>query len=402
MSPEDFANAIRKGLGRAALTIPSSVNQDYKEVILNACKEDQRFDGSFEDARTEYLMHLVERAGLCEELRSILLEQPEKIDGRQRLRLLAYYACKQDHDALALLQKEAKQGNLEATNVLMDFGFLPWVIENILPEVPASEKWRFRLQEEEYLALTTDQIQKLKEAEAEFEATVDRPSKGIDPKQTSIQTLFEQVKESEQYAPSLSRIGPNLSDDQVQEIAELWLSETNRRKGNNFAKLFEVRDFPFPVSRIIDLVRNGLPPIQFEKVLSYEEDPLVREFGLELIASGDYRGYITLASSWEDQDFDMMTSSLRKFESADAQIIHGLCTNLLNIAGDWTPVERQPFLIWVYETSPCAFCRNGAATRMVQDGTLPEFYWEELQFDSEGATRELFANRISLSGSPSQ
>lgn len=393
MSAEDFTAALKKGMGRAVLAIQAPVSQAFEDAILAASCEDQRLDRQTEDHRTQYYIWLAERANLTDRLREIILDATTPVRELQRIRFLGYFASQGDVQTRERLQSEALKGNLDATDELIEYGFLPWVLEHILPSMPSDEKWRFRNLESDYPNLTARELQLLKDAESDFQASIKKPSAPEAQREETFESIIHRIQTSEMHVGSLRRIGPNLREDQVRLVAERWLDESNWRRGNNLSKLFDVRDFPLPLSMIVDRVRSGNPPVHFENVLSHCDDPLVRELGLELIKSKNYLGYMTLASSFAGQDYDLLVSSLPTFESLDSTSLHGLCLDLLGIWEKWTISERLPFMVWVYENSPCSYCRGQAAEKLINDGTLPESYWEELTFDADSYARTLSTKR---------
>jgi len=65
---------------------------------------------------------------------------------------------------------------------------------------------------------------------------------------------------------------------------------------------------------------------------------------------------------------------------------------LNNIAEVMEPEEALPFLTWIYEHTTCSMCRGFAAKTMIDQGTLPDSYLREMQFDADHYARELADN----------
>ncbi|MEI8281285.1 MAG: hypothetical protein WCG75_02660, partial [Armatimonadota bacterium] len=203
---------------------------------------------------------------------------------------------------------------------------------------------------------------------------------------------IEELDTNRPLVGTIARIGKSFTDEEIQRVANLWLVEKDFRKARTYANLFDVRDFPYPFKVIIDRVLAGDPPFDFEDVLSYSDEPMVRELGLTLISqeSPDSRGYTCLKNAFLDEDIPFLVKSLDRFVNVDHDEMHDICTALRDICETIPTAElRAPFLIWIYEHDPCSFCRNTATDILVEDGTLPENYRQEMAFDSDSDTRAL-------------
>ena len=394
----EFADAIRKGLGRAALAVNGPVSPEFEEIILSACQEDQRFDRQFEDERTGYLMTLVERAGLTERLRGIVVKLiNESVDERlrrHRMRFIGHFARQSDARAWEILTGYASDMDFDAFSVIEDQGTsgIEWLVENVLDRLPLDEKWRAGGWFEEYPELSTKAADAIKAAKAEFDQNLaNRRGKEIARKQESFEEALENIRTQNLHNSILRRIGPDLTDEQVHQVANLWLKERDNRRGRNYSLLFQVREFPLPIESVIELVQSGDLPIKFEEILSKINSPLVRELGLNLIESDppDLRGYLCLCSSYIEDDLPMLLVNLDGVLDGDQDDLHGLVIDLKKLAEGMPINKREPFLVWVYEHSPCSMCRGFAVEIMVNDQTLPKIYSQELPFDADSYARQL-------------
>ncbi len=380
---------MRSGSGRAVLAINEGASNEQRQAIWDACLTDQRLDRQTEDIRGQYLLALAAKAGLRDRLRNGVLDPAQPFEDSQRLSFWELFAKDGDHACIAELQDKALDGDFSASDALAEIGELSWVISNILPTLSPDEAWRAKMWLSESPEVSTEEQEAL-----ERTAATHQPTYKLNREEQTFEEVIQKLQNSNLYNASLSRMAPSLTEEQVLLVANLWLEEREHRKGLNYAKLFDAREFPLPPATIIKLVRDGDAPVQFQNVLSWIDSPEVREFALELINSGDYRGFLSGACSWTDGDIQGLSHHLTKFGALTRGELHRLCMELLTMCKEWNPDERIDMLTWVYEQSPCSMCRGGATRRLVDDQTLPAVYWQELEFDAESGNRDLFAKRF--------
>src|SRR5262249_34689102 len=72
-------DALRKGLGRAGLWARAG-GLRRRDVLLEACLEDWRFDSQMEEARGAWLWEIVEAVGAVDEFREPILAATQTVD----------------------------------------------------------------------------------------------------------------------------------------------------------------------------------------------------------------------------------------------------------------------------------------------------------------------------------
>jgi hypothetical protein len=396
LTPGEFADAVRKGMGRAVLAVNGPVSQEFENIILAACCEDQRHDSQLEDNRTGYLMDLVDRAGIAEKVQSIVLEPVDESlddwDRLQRIRMIGQFARRSNPQALDILRKLALNMDTDSWEALAGVGDIEWLVHNVLPSMPLDEKWRAGSWLDENPGLPEDVSEALRAADQELEPV--RAKNQMESQNRELISFEEALKAIEtglRYVPGLRLLAPTLSKDQVLQVAKLWLREQDLSRANNYLGLIEGQPLPLPVREIIDLVNKGNPPWRFEEIVSRYEHPLVREFGLDLISRREpvYRGYLCLCKSYQAEDLPRMVECLDRFLALSSDDLHGLGMDLRSLVKDMKPEERLPFMLWSYEHTPCSACRAWSAEFLIGDGTLPDAYRQEILFDADSHAREL-------------
>lgn len=385
-------------MGRAVLAVDGPVSKEFEDIILAACLEDQRHDRQCESNRSEYLMKMVESTNLGERLLqslfSSLKEDLSERDMNHRLWMIGKFAERSNREAMDFLQALALEMSLQAVDVLASIGHIEWVVQHVLPSLSLEDKWRARTWLDDNPELTGESREPLVIAQKTFDVHCGvQSAEAKDQKLPTFEEAIESIQINNLLSPMPRQISSSLTDEQINEVAELWLKERDPRRGRSYKRLFENLPFPLPVRRIIELVQDGDPPVAFEQIVAQCEHPLVREFAYGLIsrAEPDYRGYLCLRSSFADEDLPWMVESLGHFSNQSEDTKHRLGMDLKEIAKDMTPAESEPFLVWVYEHTPCSMCRGFAAQMMIKAGTLPEFYREEMKNDADSLARELAA-----------
>lgn len=391
MNIEEFKDAVSKGLGRAVLSITPPVSPEVAELILTSFHESS-FDGE-DDSRGEFRYFLAERAGLLDELLVRLTQQQEDEDDEvryERVELLGSFVRRKNQSALLELRSIALAGLVHATRELVESGDVEWVIDNILPILPFEEKWRANSWLEENPDLDEERKKVLEAADEEY-CSFHQKNPKPDPPVKDFEQLFSEIVEGTASRQDLSRIRRHLTQVQTNKVFEVWIEGESEMRGRSAAYLLIGSKHNVDVNRVLEKVRSGAPPIRFEVILSKIESPEICDLGLELLMADppDPRGIECLESSFYIEDIETIAEVLPKFEELDDDTIHNICLTLNHMA-DTDEVKRNlPIMRWVYENSPCSFCREGAVRRMVEAKSLPEEYLEEMQFDSESDIREV-------------
>jgi hypothetical protein len=385
-SVEQFEQFARKRMGRAYLALVESVADEYKKIILLAAEKDQRFDWQFEEEPSGFFVTLAKRAGIEKELyqQCVSTRRESERDETLRLRIISKF-LDIEPTSLQILQQEALNAQIEATEILVKSGYLDWVLINVMDSIPKGEKYRFQWWKDEYPDISAEAALKLNEAIEMFQAS--HPQKVTKKPQLArkYETALKKVKSGKARTNELRRLAPKLTPEQITEVARLWIEEQDFRIGTRYMKLLEVTGFPLPVSELISAIRSGKSPARFYEILGKIQDPYVIEFGFELMdhTPPDYRGIRILLDSIPKERLPEVEKRLLSFPLEDLEEIHSLCLDILATTKDCQVKNANPFLIWVYENSPCSMCRCSAATDMHEAGILPEEYREEMRWDVE-------------------
>ncbi|MFI5385722.1 MAG: hypothetical protein ACHQ50_06335 [Fimbriimonadales bacterium] len=113
--------------------------------------------------------------------------------------------------------------------------------------------------------------------------------------------------------------------------------------------------------------------------------PRVRRLGFDLIESGwIVNGIGVLRRNAVPGDEPAFLRAVAKLTHEDD--IHGAGIDLRGLGNE---LDTRDIRIWVYETTPCSLCREGAVKRLIESGRAPEELLRECLLDCDDYTREL-------------
>gem|GEM_PF-4899910 len=128
----------------------------------------------------------------------------------------------------------------------------------------------------------------------------------------------------------------------------------------------------------------------FASALENVVGPRTRQLAFDLIASGwIVDGIGLLAKNALPEDGPAILEAARTL--ADVWDIHGVGLDLLQIADR---MEATDCLLWVYESTPCSFCRESAVRKLIETGHAPDALLQECFLDCAPDTREMAAKAL--------
>ncbi len=126
-------------------------------------------------------------------------------------------------------------------------------------------------------------------------------------------------------------------------------------------------------------------PNPFAIALELVSDPRVRQFGLDLLAKGQIvSGVTALMSSIAPGDEPTVLEAIGKLE--DEWDLHSVGLDILQVKVD---LDWAGLLNWVYEWTPCSFCRNSAVHDLIKHQLATREMLEECLLDCDQDTREV-------------
>ncbi len=436
---------LRRGLGRVVLFLQSQTGgaERYREVILNACLNDERYERQTEDGRAFYLDTVTNATGepnwyvarVCETLLAYGANS-EPATEFQRCELAGIWARKGYSESRRALHAAFERSVLcgepigEEAVIRQDgaAGFekvVAFTRANLLPDEPFIEWWHVdQLVETLGGAKEAQQaIQQLKVnspelapfydhvwqnweyiigsgREARLEKvraeTIDDTPKTYDEFQT---ILDEQEHADKPKTPPyrFSRWGRSVSEELLTRLAGDIKPGLKVKRLHCLLRLFRFRAFPLPPSRLFPLTLDEHPRIYHQAVraLMQTTAPEVRAWGLQMIEMGYTEdGIELLVDNPGDGDAELFIGILQTvlLESPyDDDEFHFCGMNIREYYEANPAPELFPALLLIYENGPCSVCRASVVQLLLDADALPDALRDECRYDADEGTREMVA-----------
>jgi hypothetical protein len=371
--------------------------EHYNEAILEACLQNRQYDPQLEGGRAPYLMALVDKADLAQRLFQDLLTKLPGTDNyrdrNQMVDILAIYAGRGEEEAWDLLTTIAEGGDENAQNelaVLSERGLI-WVRDHILPTIPPEDLWRLSgwLPDGEEDDRTPTQ-KELRSLSNEFKL-----------QQKSHRASYEQTPSPAEF---LARLGheplswqasfafaKEASEAEMIEVANFLLQATDRRALRTLDRVFGRRPYPLPLETLFPHVDHDNRGHYVRTILGRVDLPQIRDFGLDRLQRipMPLGALAILEKSAVNSDWSPILQAVNRFQTQDPYDLHDVATDLVALLRSHPTSEWQPLAEWVYENSPCSYCRASAVRWMAETGTIPESIRREGIHDAESEIRDL-------------
>lgn len=410
MISSDFDDAARKGLGRALIALrEGSVAPTYNQVRRIALRW-QGYDAQVEDTRGWYTAELIHHSSHEAALRGLLLKLARRTKGPSRNR--------SHRDAV--IEELARRGDETARQILfvcfepsLDYRFaesiirvdgiegLDWVVRQIEPSFTEDMAWQVHWWREDAEAVVGKEavaVWLARESSLAYREIVSweppRPPKP--PKPPGVLQSFEELLASWRAGKS-TRFAPVtwVRRTSASEREQAWRSfrESDdepwlQALGRGLRHKPDPRHLPWLMDRARSWTGEWSNPFvtAMEKII----DGRVRELGIEMLVNGaSLSGLSLLELNAISKDVEIVMKAVRSICDQDG--LHGAGMSLLRI-GERLPAAEP--LIWVYEMSPCSFCRETAVRQMIKTHQAPREILEECLCDSVDDTREMAANEL--------
>ncbi len=371
----------------------------YAEAILEACFENRQFDPQCEVGRAPYLLALADRANLTKHLLSELLIRipttEDRRDRNQMVDLLVLYAGRGEEEAWNLLITIAADGDENAQDELATLNErgLIWVSENVLPSLPPQDRWRISmwLPDEEADDCTPTQT-----ALRSLYQTFDRQRKSQVSAPESTPSPAEFLSRLSHEPPSWqasAAFAKQASESELAKAAEHFLQTKNDSALRSLSRVFRQRPYPLHLDTLLPHIDDEDRGDYVRTILGRIDDPQLREFGLtqlqrDPLPSGSLE---ILRKSAQADDLSSIREALDRFTSDDLYEQHQIVLDLVSLLFSHPHPEWQPLAEWLYENSPCSFCRESGVRWIGEHGSIPETIRQERRYDAEPDIRSLIA-----------
>jgi hypothetical protein len=428
LTTDEFKRALEQGLGRAILCLKKHDPTPYKEIILETCLKDTRYDAQCEGSRVPYLMEAID---LCHDedfFRDAILE---RFPATPNIALNDNPDVHLEDQFTDFLLEFAKRGSQKARDLLYEsfvsneensdefsFGRDDAIIEldgltglNFVLEhygKIASKNRKFRL-DDWYLnsfakqfgeANLQQHVKKLSANNQDVHVLVRRSkffAKKIVASQTrqkpappTYEAFQNAVQRRDPYRGGIGYWSKCATKIQIKRAARDLIQETEPELIRSYLYAFYKRKFPFSIKHLLRLVRHEHSDIRLHSVIALQrfQDSRVRALALELIEDQDlrYEAVGLFEQNYSLGDADKIVRVLLKIKNSEQ--LHGVGYCIRDVYEKNRIPEALEPLILEYEQNPCLLCRRYALELLHDLEILPDWVLEEAQFDAHDDTRE--------------
>ena len=431
LTPTEFKRALEQGLGRAILCLQQHDPAPYKEIVLEACLHDTRFDAQCEGSRVPYLLEAMELIGDVAFFEQRILEAypetptitPEfhedaRFD-RQFTDFALTFAQRSSHVAHALLRERFAKNpeydekfSLEKDSAIMELdglAGLQFVLEQYAlvsaddPEFYLSRWFVDDLEEMLGVEVVQNYLEQLCLENDGIRVLVERSklSKNKAPQQKATKRAIASVSyddlmrilERRSPYPGSARGWARLATlELIERAARDLLDQTDPELIRGYLHVFQSRPFPLDVSLLLTFAQHANADVRNAalRALQFFRHPAVRALALELRndPSTMVEAIGVLALNYESGDSKIIIeASHRVSEASELRTIHALGSEIIDIyEKNHVPEALEP-LTGIYEVTPCSNCREYVVKLIHEIGILPDWMLEEAAWDSREHTR---------------
>ncbi len=428
LTPDEFRRALEQGLGRAILCLKKHDPTPYKQIVLETCLKDTRYDAQCEGSRVPYLMEAID---LCHDedfFRDSILEifpatpnivlddNPDVHLEDQFTDFMLEFAKRGSSKARDFLygsfvsngqnNDEFSFGRDDAIIELDGLTGLTFVLEHYGKVANKSRKFRL---DDWYLNSFGKQfgeanlekfVKKLGTVNQDVRVLVKRSKffakKSVvsqarqKPAPPTYEAFQNMVQRRNPYRGGIGYWSQRATKTQIKRAARDLIQETEPELIRSYLYAFYKRKFPFSIKHLLRLVRHEHPDIRLHSVIALQrfQDSRVRALALELIDDQDlrYEAVGLFEQNYLLGDAEKIVRVLLEIKDSEQLHAVGYCVRDV-YEKNCIPEALEP-LILEYEQNPCLICRKLALALLHDLKILPDWILEEAQFDAYDHTRE--------------
>ncbi len=414
-------DALRKGLGRAVLW--SRSGRLDRDLLLDACLRDLRYDRQIEEPRGHWLWEMIESRRVQDFFRVPLLRALENLtderSAHQLCVLAQHYAATGDNAFRDRLYEIVEQRPNEQLELLGEDELLALdgetafrFIARVRGRRLATREWswadtRFVEQgiekfgrervDQLFDEWTAKAVRRFRDGWRQHQQSesIAKPRQSYEQRLASItvEEIFR-TAETTLYGANIRGWGKQASEVELNRVLERLWSEHDPKTLANLLSAFQARALPVFDSRLIELCRHDDSRVR-ERALSALEPnahPEVRAFALSELRRGlrDGRVVSLLNRNYQPGDEERILNAVEL--PIDVSDRHWLMLQVVEFL-DMNPTANCSKLgVISYALNPCGHCRYSAVRLLVDRRAAPEWMADECRSDSYPAIRSLIAS----------
>ena len=414
----NFSDVLQKGLGRAFDYVKQQDKLQIREELLNACLHNLAYDPQCESSRAEWLFELICLTGdsnfYRERIFHALPRAEEFWDLKQLYDLVLIWAKQGDEKAREIIYTTFKQQDFNESwlggkqIIALDgikgllavaeiVGGRPlkndksWEDDSLIIQASkhhdASEVWSALERE----ALNNSRIKAYLDAVKSQQKR--RNSYIKKDRKISFADVIKRIEQQRISSYILSRFGRDADEYDIEKIFARLLLERRKEQLLRYLYVFRKRAFPRLDRILFDLATSDDNQIQSAAItaLANNTDNSIGSFAIKLIQkqpnSIDNGGLKLFINNYQTEDFQIIGSVLNESHNIDTR--HRIGMDLMKIIDRYKTPELINYSIWIYENTPCTYCRRSILKILIKLQQVPSAIIKECSQDCSPEIRAL-------------
>jgi len=411
-SRAEFADALRKGKGRAMAHIRAHGDAGVEDLLLDACLHSLSYDSQSEGWRGDWMMEMLSllpdpgpyHRAVVEAFR----ESTEFNDVGQMGQMLRVMAADGDAAARTALYEKFAQPRFQDPWVLA-MGII--ALDGVDGALHVGRVLGGRLLADPEYQVDGGVGAQVREAGAE-QAVLDAAANDAALQRFADEVLSGEVVVRKRARPIVSlpqflaeidegkkhtvgsayRFGRSAGETELRQLLALCAVESDPARLAAMLMVFRRTKVPGGSASLLRYARFPDGAVRAAAISGLErfKDDAVAALAEEMLAVGSLEGVGLLEKNTVPGQFARVLALLPA--EPDERTAHELGLAILRIDRAGRTADMAGWLLWVYEQTPCSFCRNGSVSDLLELGLLPPELCSECRDDCNFETRELVAS----------
>lgn len=418
LTPEQFARALRAGLGRAVLHAQHYDCAGLQGLIVDACIHNYSYDPQCEGDRAAWMMQIVDATNtpdvVCDAVIKALTAKGDAgsyWDSQQTCSLAAAFAKRGSHAAREALYRALRQspkgaGLIGGQQIIELAGkdgllFVATRMAAWLPDdatmccIDDPLRWydeihgQGRAMQILRAAAPTD-----RQLEAYLDA-LHRASSASPAPALQRCTAAELIQRVQTEAPDQNRFwflgwGHRAAEMELLQVADALFAEPDAERVKKYLRVFSCRALAKFDARFLGLAKYPDAEVRAlaYRALAHYAHPAVRELAIESVRCGHVSdGQLRLfGQNYRPGDERLIAPALPL--APDADELHALVSDLVTAFENCQHKEIAEIILFAYEYSPCGNCRADAVQILLRTESLPSWVRQECIHDAMEEIRD--------------
>lgn len=418
-----FFDSLKRGTGEAYILLKENRHIDFSDLIINGAIKNYSYDNQSEGSRADYIYRLIrnskQKDKIVKSVLTKLLSEKNDDYGLDQMCDLAVKFYKAGYsEAKEVVYKRFEKNVLDdysfcGTEAIMELYGVEGVLKvaelvgKILKENSDDYESSWRIDDFQKRNKQVDIYKELEKASLQNEFikvyyNSIQQNKWTLPRHRKIKRftykLVKEKMESKRFGFLSSDRNNELTENEVEKLANEFLTEKDNQKKELYLRFFSARKFPFDFTPIFKIANERNPnntrlvEYAIEALKHFKADE-IRQFAIDRIKTkknpADF--LCLLVSNYKNGDYKLLTEVINR--SNDYDYIHSIVFGIIEIYEANPTKECQEPLELIYHKMNCGLHRIDIVKLLIENKVLSDKLLKELEFDSDDDIRKIYRRK---------